>query len=164
MFRPCRSVPKRVLLETCSFADVPTHRKPGAAINSNSSEHEEKPHQKQMNHTAGKGDVSDFHCGVVHKAITVSGDEHSRSQSSSAQRSGQAQVLAGLGLQESKTDGRNGSTGEERAELAKHLLPGGHRKRRQRVQSSIQGARSISFVNVSGKNPGYNVQAPWHGG
>ena len=109
-----------------------------------------------------------------------------RGQRSSSRRGmGNFEESTNIGLQESQTQVKSGSTGEEgRAtcsfpdgRLPSHTLrarttrppkiqresraPGRQRQRRQWVQSSIHGARSFSIANGS-KISGYIVQIPWH--
>ena len=90
--------------------------KPEAVNVSKRARNDEKT-QKHMDHSPEKGFLSDFHYGLLHLShepiATERRDEHPRCQGHSRWETGKVGTSTGMGLQESQTRVRHGSTSEK---------------------------------------------------
>ena len=89
--------------------------KPDAAIISNSSQREGKPHLQFMDYIAEEGNASEFHDGLPDNPVTINEALNIPEAKAAVDKDWDKRqnLLAGLGLQERQTQGRSSSTGEK---------------------------------------------------
>ena len=145
-----------------------------------------KVKRQHMDHIAEKGNVGSFHCGLVHKPVSI--HEALKMKPKPPWMNDGMKNKSSVGCQEIETKVRSHPSDEEGWENSSlrefdgplsleerrtcktpqeiqgaSCAPGGERQRRRRIQSNIHRVWCFSVSDGSGKVLGHHLKASWYG-